>query len=422
MNEFEKIDKKRVVCLIVCLFGAFIVGLAYTWSVLQAPFVQQLGGSAVTGIVVLGYTATVLASTMSPSIFGSIIKKWGPGKTIRIGAVLFGIGYILSGYATSITWFFIGFGLCTGIGSGLIYPTIMGYMASLYPDRQGIVSGTIAGIYGGAAIIWSPLMAYFIENSGLGHTLLVIGIISIVAVMLVSLIIQPVPNGYIEYKRSHMQQVAGKKANRKTGLPDLTRSEMVKTGMFYVAILAFACGCTSGMMVMSQISVIMQQSFAMSATQAATYVSLLSFMSMTGRFIWGTVTDHFNKYVTLSIICGFPIITMGILGSSHSMMLSIVCLAITALCYGGFGSIIVPITSELFGSEHVSDNYGVMYLAFGFAALVGPQLAVKLEHGGDYSMAFTGASIISVIAFVMTLIVGRRVRGNENRLKSMAEE
>ena len=41
-------------------------------------------------------TVTVVSSTMSPSVLGSLIKKLGPKKTILIGAILFGIGYIRS--------------------------------------------------------------------------------------------------------------------------------------------------------------------------------------------------------------------------------------------------------------------------------------------------------------------------------------
>ena len=91
------------------------------------------------------------------------------------------------------------------------------------------------------------------------------------------------------------------------------------------------------------------------------------------------------------------------------MMITVVCLAVTALCYGGFGSTITPITADLFGGKHVTENYGVMYLAFGFAGLVGTQLAVRLGNGGNYTMAFVVAAIISVIAFAMALIVRKKV-------------
>jgi MFS transporter, OFA family, oxalate/formate antiporter len=408
-EKFASLDKKRKVYFIACLIGALIVGLAYTWSVLQNPFVQQLGGEAVTATVVLCYTVTVVSSTMSPSVFGSFTRKLGPKKTIFIGTLLFGLGYIVSGYTTSMVLFFISFGLGTGIGSGLIYPTIMGYLATLFPDKRGTVSGVVAGVYGGASILWSPMLAAIIEKSSLGTATLVAGLMILVIIIPVSLMIQPVPEDYIEYKLSTVT-ATGKKAAKKTNLPDLTRGQMVKTSMFYVALIAFAFGCTSGMMVISQVSSIMQKSFALSATEAALYVSVMSLMSMCGRFLWGTVTDHFDKYVTLSIICGLPIIAMGVASvAGGSMVVTVICLAVTALCYGGFGSTITPITADLFGAKHVTENYGVMYLAFGFAGLIGPQLAVNLSDGGNYSTAFLVAAIISVIALVMALIVRKKV-------------
>ena len=39
-----------------------------------------------------------------------------------------------------------------------------------------------------------------------------------------------------------------------------------------------------------------------------------------------------------------------------------------------------------------------------------PQIAVKLSTGGDYSMAFLAACAVSAVAFVMALIVRRKVQ------------
>ncbi len=410
VQQFEALDQRRKVYLAACVLGAFVVGLAYTWSVLQAPFVQQLGGDAVRATVVLCYTLTVVSSTMSPSIFGSFTKKLGVKKTILLGTLMFGLGHIVSGQTSSMALFYLAFGLGTGVGSGFIYPTIMGYMASLFPDKRGVVSGLIAGVYGGAAIIWSPLLAQIIARQNLTVALWCAGIVILAVIIPVGLLIQPVPEGYIEYKMAGIKAAPGKKAALSL-FPDLNRGQMVKTALFYLALTAFAFGCTSGMMVISQVSPMLQEGFAMTATRAAGYVSLMSLMSMLGRFLWGTVTDYSDKYVTLAIITGLPAATMGILSTSPSETVTVACMALTALCYGGFGSTITPITADLFGAKHVTENYGVMYAAFGFAGLVGPQSAVRLSHGGDYSMAFLMACALSVISFccVMALL---KVRSN----------
>ena len=149
------------------------------------------------------------------------------------------------------------------------------------------------------------MLAGMIESRSLAFALTVAGGVALVVIFAVAMLIQPVPQGYLEYKCGFGSAGAGRAAR---SVYDLDRAGMVKTATFYVAIVAFAFGCTSGMMVISQVSAIMQESFALTATQAAFYVSIMSFMSMSGRFLWGIVTDHFDKYITLCIICGLPVI------------------------------------------------------------------------------------------------------------------
>lgn len=229
--DYQKLDERRKFYFACCLVGAFFVGLAYTWSVLQSPFIALLGGDAVKSTVVLCYTVTVLSSTMSPSILGGFIKKLGTRRTIALGSILFGAGYVISGYTTSMAVFFLAFGLGTGVGSGLIYPTIMGYMASLYPDKRGSVSGIIAGVYGGASIFLSPMLAGMIESRSLSFALTVAGGAALVVIFAVAMLIQPVPQGYLEYKCGSGSAGAGRAAR---SVYDLDRAGMVKTAMFYV--------------------------------------------------------------------------------------------------------------------------------------------------------------------------------------------
>ncbi|MDO4555039.1 MAG: MFS transporter [Lachnospiraceae bacterium] len=171
------------------------------------------------------------------------------------------------------------------------------------------------------------------------------------------------------------------------------------------------------MMVISQASQILQSGYAMTATKAAAFVSLFSFMSMAGRILWGTVTDHTDKYVTLCIICAIPIITMGFLSISPGTVPAIICMALTALCYGGFGGTITPITADLFGSKYITENYGVMYLMFGIAGLIGPRVAVKLNNNGDYSKAFLVGCILAVVSLAAALLVRTKVKAGQKEQK-----
>ena len=58
-QQYEAFEKKRTLYFIIGLIAAFMVGLGYTWSVVQTPIVQAMGGESVTATVALCYTVTV---------------------------------------------------------------------------------------------------------------------------------------------------------------------------------------------------------------------------------------------------------------------------------------------------------------------------------------------------------------------------
>lgn len=409
-EEFKQFESKRMIYFAAALVIVFIAGMAYTWSVLQTPFVQHLNAQEQVGTIALCWTVTVLFATMSPTVLGGITKRFTPRQLVFIGGIMFGLGYLGCGYITSIPMLFIVFGCGVGIGSGLMYPTMMGYAASILPDKQGLASGLMAGVYGGSAIVFSPIFANLLQQN-YSRAFTIIGPFALVVLVVASFFIGPIPDGYVVYKRAELaKQAAGTTAAPTSNAPDLNRGQMVRTITFYVALATFGLGMTSGMMIISQASKILQDSFTMTPIQAAGYVSLFSFASMIGRLFWGMVTDKANKYVTLCIICAIPIATMGFMAVNQSQMTAIVCMFLTALCYGGFSSTITPITADLFGTKHIIENYGVMYLTFGIAGLIGPRLAVTLNQGGNYSRAFIGGCIIAAISLVCAFIVRGKVK------------
>lgn len=418
-EKYLSFEKKKSLYYGAGLVICFILGIGYCWSVLQTPFVQALGDESITATVALTYTLCVLCSTTSPTILGGLTRRLRTDRLVLIGAVLFGAGNILSGYVVNIAMLLFVYGIMTGVGTGLMYPTLMGYSASAFPEKQGSASGLFAGIYGGSAMIWSPVLANMIAGRGLRITFTVIGLLCLVVCVVCALIIKPVPEGYIEWKkkRSGLDQAApGKKEDAQTGIqkvPDLNRGQMVKTSMFYVAAVTFAFGLTSGMMVISQCTQIITRTFGIEPTRAALYASLLSCMSMVGRILWGAVTDHTDKYVTLCIICAIPVATMGLLSTSPSMGITVACMALTALCYGGFGGTITPITADLFGSKYITENYGVMYFMFGIAGLIGPRVAVTLSREGSYAPAFLVGCVLAAISLAAAFIVRSKVRSSQ---------
>lgn len=92
--EYKTFESKKTLYYIAGLIVCFILGIGYTWSVVQTPFVQALGGESVTATVALCYTLTVLCSTMSPTILGGFTKHLEANQLVRLSARRFSASVI----------------------------------------------------------------------------------------------------------------------------------------------------------------------------------------------------------------------------------------------------------------------------------------------------------------------------------------
>ena len=77
-------------------------------------------------------------------------------------------------------------------------------------------------------------------------------------------------------------------------------------------------------------------------------------------------------------------------------------MGLAASCYGGFASVLTPLTARMFGPRYITENYGVMYVVFGIASLIGPSLAVRFQAaaGGSYSGAFLTAAVLAAAGLI----------------------
>ena len=73
-------------------------------------------------------------------------------------------------------------------------------------------------------------------------------------------------------------------------------------------------------------------------------------------------------------------------------------------------------TAQAFGSEYITENYGVMYIVFGLASLIGPVLAVRLKTGdGAYTLAFAAAAVLAAVGLILNCLANPIAKKEKNR-------
>ncbi|MGL5511726.1 MAG: MFS transporter, partial [Sporomusa sp.] len=171
-------------------------------------------------------------------------------------------------------------------------------------------------------------------------------------------------------------------------------------------------GCVSGMMIIGHASPIAQEQIGLSPTVAALSVSIIALANTLGRLIWGSVSDKIGRYNTVMIMFIVAAASMFLLRMATGYGLFIVSVCGAALSFGGFLGIFPSITADNFGVKCLGINYGVMFTAYGLAAIIGPRLAavVKQSSNGDYQFAFLLAGVMSLIGIALTLAISSKVK------------
>lgn len=391
-------DSQRWVSLTACMIASMCAGFAYAWSVFMKPMIAMFNWSPAD--VSLSFTL-IMSTAASTAIFaGKALEYFKPKQLLFFGGALFGAAVACLGFISSLSQLYI-CAVLAGIGLGTIYPgATMTNTVQFFPDKRGLASGLLSAGYGCGPVIWAPVSAYLIGQYGILTALKILGVVFFAIVGLTSLFLKTAPEGYAP-KGWTPPASSGPAAPAVS----MNWNEMIKTPVFYVLAAVFILGTTSGMMAVGHASPIVQEILKLSPTGASVVVGYLAVGMVIGKILWGVISDKIGRYpvfVALNLLCGVALMVMS---TSTSYLPFVAAMTTIGLCYGGFLSLMAPITAEAFGPKYLGLNFGIMFLTIAIAAYVGPLLAskVKLANNGDYTPAFVIGAVINAVGLALAL-------------------
>lgn len=372
-------------------------GAVYAFSVFAGPLSAQTGWSMPE--IMMAFAINSAIGPIPMILGGYLVDKGYVKWTIALGALLFALGFFLTGYATSPAILYLTYGLMAGLGQGFAYSGALSNTLRLFPDKRGLASGILTGGMGFAAVIASPIASSLIQGHDAKFAFRTIGLVYIAIVIIASFFIKAAPAGYKPEGWNPPVQ-AGK------GMVNKSWTDMLKTPIFYVIILMFFLGAFSGLMIASQASPIGQSMFGLSAGTAALYVSLYSIANSSGRLIWGSVSDKIGRSKTLLIIYSVvatALFTLTVVPGQVGFTIGIIGLGI---CFGGVMGVFPSIVMENYGPAYQGVNYGIVFTGYSLAAFFAPRVALQMAaaNNGNYNHAFYIAIVLALIGLALNLI------------------
>lgn len=400
--------------------GAILIQLAlgaiYAWSVFtkiltDGTGIYQFSATQAAWVFSAGLATFALVMVLA----GKWQAKSGPTIVAFTGGIVLGIGYLLGGFFGDTFWaqfFFIG--IMGGAGIGLAYVVPIAVGVKWFPDKKGMVTGLAVAGFGFGATIWVKLADSWF--GGLLNTTAVFGLPNVQSVFVIygfvftalvilgSLVMVNPPEGY-KPKGWNPPPPSDKKAS---GNVEFDSKKMLRTSQFYRVWLVFIFSALSGLMIIYCIKLFGIDALkhnGMLAADAAivggTAMAWYAIFNGLGRILWGMISDKIGRKNAIIIMTLFQGII--VLATYHLFIRFgfaggyIFAACVIGFNFGGNFALFPAITADYFGNKNLGNNYGWMFTAYGFAGILGPQLAGWFKDSASGS----GAPIVWMTPFII---------------------
>lgn len=378
------------------------IGFAYAWSVFINPLAKQFGWS----LAAISFTFTIIISTSSilQLIAGKLMQYTSPKVVIFFGGIFAGVGILGLSFMRSVSWMYLAAAVF-GLGMALVYPSTVTNTVKYFPGKRGMVTGLLAAGMGSGSILWAPLAAKLIDLSDVFFAFRFIGVLLLVVICGLSLLMKHIPEQDFAPQQSNG---TGEGSAPSIAANEKTWAEMLKAPSFYVLAILFITGITSGMMVMSQASLIIQDTIGYPAIKAAFFVGILSLCNTLGRAFWGMLSDRIGRrWVYIFIFIALLISDLALWRSTNELVFLVALFAV-GICYGGFMGTIGAVTADAFGVKNLGIKFSIMFLTVGIASIVGPLIASTIRSNyGSYAPSFGIAMVLGLLGLIMSIRVSK---------------
>ena len=389
-----------IVGVIVLLFA----GLVYAWSVLSTPIAAEFADWSKAQLS-MTFTIVMIMFCIGSLLCGLLTGKLSAKMAVRIGAVLFLLGFFLASRTQSLAMLYIGFGVLCGLSSGLCYNAVMSTMVRWFPDRPGLISGVLLMGFGGGSFIigklyqaWTP-----VEIGGWRASFLVMGIIIFVVLAICSFFFVAPGADFVAPAAKNSKaavKIAGK---------EYKPLEMVKKPYFWLYYVWAIALSAAGLALISQASgVVWEASASQTAGAVATIVGLISICNALGRVLFGGMYDKYGRSLSMQLVNILFIITSGVLIlalAAKSVVVVIIGFILGGLAYSGITPTNSAFCRAYFGPANYPVNFSLINSNLIFASFGSTISGALFDASGSYNATFFLIIGLAVVGILCSLAI-----------------
>jgi len=339
---------------------------------------------------------------------GRLPARWA----MMAGAVGTLLGYLSLAYAPHVVVAYLGFGMFSGMGAGMVYATCVNMVGKWYPERKGGKTGFVNGGFAYGSVPFVFIFATYMDLTNIRTVLVCVGLFLAATVAVAGYFFMDPPKNWWPAQVDPLRPPDDPRARRamKMNPPAVrqyTPREAWQTGR--VALMWFCLLCTSGVNIFGiafQVDIGNEAGFA--GGIVATAMSLKAIVNGTGRGVIGWLSDLYGRKRCLIFVCiVLGLSQYGILFAAEIKSLSLFLLFSSISGFGG-GAIFpmfAAMTADYFGENNNASNYGLVYSSKLVSGLLGSGMGAVVVANWGHAGAFTLAGSISLFAAFIALFL-----------------
>ena len=361
------------------VFGLFLNPISVDLSVGREVFAFAIG------------LQQIMWGLMQP-IAGMIADKFGPGRVIAVGGVLFIAGLLVMANATTAGEFNIGGGFLIGTSMGAVtFSVILGAVGRLVTDEKRTMALSI--VAGGCAlgqVAMVPAVLGMIDAWGWRGALVLLA--------LFSGLIVPCAAAFAGKGRSAPTAEA-----QATSLTAALKEAARHKGYWLLSLGFFACGFQITFIITHLPAYMSDAGLPPSAAGSA--LMLLGVVNIIGNYIMGYLGTRWRKkYVLSAAYLLRAVIVAWYLLTPVSETSTMIFIGVFGLTYLGTVPMTGALVAQIFGPRYMTSLFSIVYLIHQVAAFAGAWLGgVVYDVTGSYEIMWMGAIVVGIVAAVLHL-------------------
>ncbi|MCC8140937.1 MAG: MFS transporter [Lachnospiraceae bacterium] len=384
----------------------FYVGFVNDGSNITAPAVAERIGVQ-SGTVL---TCNSIAGVVGVGLFilvGQINRRIGPRKTSGICMIVAGLCYIIIGNAPNLVVYTIG--MCFVAGGIMSAGYIAGgtLVATWFPKKKGIVMGYTTMGHNLASAFYVPLITLLVNHLGINIAVIFPGVAVCVLAVLGFLFIRNTPQERGMYPDNVTEDefnndyVNDEEAdNNDSGWT--TKKLLTNKSLWQVAVCTgFFQICSVG--VMSQL-VVRNMELGFTQIQATSIMTVLACIGVFGSFIIGMLDDRFGTKRTM-IAFGFWYIAALVCNITNTTFGTYISIFMIGMAIGGSANFTTSLPTSVFGRQGFDKVNSVLFPIQGlFTSLCFAVNGIVLNITGSLRYAYI---VFACVAGINVILITR---------------